>query len=214
MTRLPDLPRSAHTAAGSNPLLPHPAQAKHHWRVKETGADMGRGEPAEYGSWVGPPRTLGRTGLAQRAGSFYGAGTDDCWTGRLIAPVHVLYDDEWGAEFVYRQPRDTAQALALLGAVAQDSMAGYACDGDDHWTAEVSATGGGSGAGSGPAALDRTWSVSQRAEEREAAGGGREYVAYIDGVLAEDLRHYLLWLSEGRPADPGEPLPNLSPCGG
>ncbi|MFC9820353.1 hypothetical protein ACFWG6_02355 [Streptomyces erythrochromogenes] len=52
-----------------------------------------------------------------------------------------FYDDEWGAEFVYRQPRDTAQALALalalLGAVAQEPMAGYACDGDDHWTAEL-----------------------------------------------------------------------------
>ncbi|MFE7096567.1 hypothetical protein [Streptomyces erythrochromogenes] len=135
--------------------------------------------------------------------------------GRLIAPAHVLYDDEWGAEFVYRQPRDTAQALALLGAVAQDPMVGYACDGDEHWTPELVRDWwrDRGRVREWAAALDRKWSVSDRAEEREAAGGGREYVAYIDTGLAEDLRHYLFWLSESRPAHPGEPLPILTPRG-
>lgn len=148
-------------------------------------------------------------------GPFYAAGTDSCWMGRLIAPANVLYEDEWGGEFVYRQPRGRAQALALLGAVAQDPMAGYACDGDDHWTPQLvrdwwEERGR---VRDWAAALDRKWSVSYREDEREAAGGAREYVAYIDGGLAQDLRHYLFWLSEGRPANPGEPLPLLSPRG-
>lgn len=87
--------------------------------------------------WNARPERWAERDWRNVPGPFYGAGTDNCWMGRLIAPAHVLYDDEWGAEFVYRQPRDTAQALALLGAVAQDPMAGYACDGDDHWTPEL-----------------------------------------------------------------------------
>ncbi|MFF4321222.1 hypothetical protein [Streptomyces sp. NPDC001568] len=47
----------------------------------------------------------------------------------------ALLDDQDRGEAVAR--RDIAQALALLGAVAQDPMAGYACDGDDHWTPEL-----------------------------------------------------------------------------
>ncbi|MFD5511890.1 hypothetical protein ACFWIB_29550 [Streptomyces sp. NPDC127051] len=56
---------------------------------------------------------------------------------------------------------------------------------------------------------DREWSVSERAEEREAAGGARAYVAHIDGDLGDYLRGYLFWLREARPARPGESLPGL-----
>ncbi|MGW6782811.1 MULTISPECIES: ferredoxin [unclassified Streptomyces] len=173
-----------------------------------------RPAPEHRGGWWNPrPERWAERDWRNVPGPFYGAGTDNCWTGRLIAPAHVLYDDEWGAEFVYRQPRDPAQALALLGAAAQDPMGGYACDGDDHWTAELV---GDWWRERGrvrewAAALHRRWSVSDGAGEREAAGGAREYVAYIDEGLAQDLRHYLFWLSEGRPAGPGEPLPALSP---
>ncbi|MFE5723985.1 hypothetical protein [Streptomyces erythrochromogenes] len=172
--------------------------------------------PEYRGQWWNPrPDRWAERDWRNVPGPFYGAGTDTCWMGRLIAPAHVLYDDEWGAEFVYRQPRDTAQALALLGAVVQDPMVGYACDGDDHWTPELVRDWwrDRGRVREWAAALDRKWSVSSRAEEREAAGGGREYVAYIDADLAEDLRHYTFWLSEGRPAHPGEPLPSLSPHG-
>ncbi|MEU7607606.1 hypothetical protein, partial [Streptomyces sp. NPDC041003] len=113
-------------------------------RAAETGPlpapDGGTWLPAaEFrGRWWNPrPERWAERDWRNVPGPFYGAGTDTCWMGRLIAPAHVLYDDEWGAEFVYRQPRDTAQALALLGAVAQDPMVGYACDGDDHWTPEL-----------------------------------------------------------------------------
>ncbi|MGW0899935.1 hypothetical protein ACWD0G_23655, partial [Streptomyces goshikiensis] len=68
-------------------------------------------------------------------GPFYGAVTDNCWTGRLVAPAHILYDDEQhSAEFVYRQPRTEAETYKILNAAANDPYAGYACDGDDHWT--------------------------------------------------------------------------------
>ncbi|WP_423833091.1 hypothetical protein [Streptomyces manipurensis] len=58
-------------------------------------------------------------------------------------------------------------------------------------------------------ALDRTWSVSEDEAEREAAGGARAYVAYIDDGLADYLRGYLFWLTEHRSPAPGAPLPNL-----
>ncbi|MFJ3633868.1 ferredoxin [Streptomyces sp. NPDC090112] len=144
-------------------------------------------------------------------GPFYGAGTDTCWMDRLIAPAHVLYDDEWGAEFVHRQPGGPEQALVLLGAVAQDPMVRYACDGDEHWTPELVRDWWAERARvrEWAAALDRAWCASNREDERETAGGGRAYVAYIDAGLEEYLRHYLFWLSEGRPADSGAPLPHL-----
>ncbi|MER5487701.1 ferredoxin [Streptomyces sp. NPDC002812] len=144
-------------------------------------------------------------------GPFYGAGTDTCWMGRLIAPDNVLYDDDWGAEFVYRQPRNPEETLAVLGAAAQDPMVGYARDGDGHWTPELVRGWWGDRARvrEWAAALDRKWSVSSRSGEREAAGGARAYVAHIDGDLAGYLRGYLFWLEEHRPARPGGALPVL-----
>ncbi len=169
--------------------------------------------PDFRGSWWNRRPNAGpnATGATCRGRSTRPGPTPAGW-GRLIAPAHVLYDDEWGAEFVYRQPGDPEQALVLLGAVAQDPMAGYACDGDEHWTPDLVrhwwAERG--RVREWAAALDRAWSVSSREEEREAAGGGRAYVAYIDAGLEEYLRHYLFWLSEGRPADSGATLPHLS----
>ncbi|MEJ8644681.1 ferredoxin [Streptomyces sp. MS1.HAVA.3] len=158
-----------------------------------------------------PPERWAECDWRNVPGPFYGAGTDNCWMGRLIAPTHVLYDDEWGAEFVYRQPRDAAQALALLGAVAQDPMAGYACDGDDHWTPELVRDWWRERGRlrEWAVALDQSWSVSERAGEREAAAGARAYAAYIEDGLAEYLRGYVFWLAERRPAGPAETLPSL-----
>ncbi|MFI8421045.1 hypothetical protein [Streptomyces sp. NPDC085479] len=53
------------------------------------------------------------------------------------------------------------------------------------------------------------WSSSDRAEEREAAEGLRDFAAYIAERLCADLRRYLFRLEEGcYPKDPG-PLPEL-----
>ncbi|MEV6951357.1 hypothetical protein [Streptomyces sp. NPDC051183] len=168
-------------------------------------------DPAHGGYWnTRPDRWDGRN-WRNVPGPFYGSGTDSCWMGRLIAPANVLYDDEWGEEFVYRQPRDAHETLAVLGAAAQDPMVGYACDGDDHWTPElVRAWWRDRGrVREWAVALDRTWSASAEAQEREAAAGARDYVAHIDGGLEDHLRGYLFRLSEGRPAAPGESLPGL-----
>ncbi|MGW0363126.1 ferredoxin [Streptomyces sp. NPDC002990] len=144
-------------------------------------------------------------------GPFYGAGTDTCWVGREVAPAQVLYDDDSGQEFVYRQPRDAEETYRVIAAASQDPMVGYQCNGDAHWTPELvrqwwSEHGR---VREWAVALDRKWSVSEREDEREAASGARDYVAHIDGGLADYLRGYLFWLGEGRPARSGEALPPL-----
>ncbi|WP_405788613.1 ferredoxin [Streptomyces sp. NBC_00029] len=144
-------------------------------------------------------------------GPFYGAVTDTCWVGREVAPDHILYDDESGQEFVYRQPRTPEETYRVMAAAWQDPMAGFASDGDERWTPELVrewwrdrgrvrewAVG-----------LERSWSVSARPDEREAAGGAGAYVAYIDDGLEEYLRGYVFHLAEGRPAGPSDRLPRL-----
>ncbi|MCM1968950.1 MULTISPECIES: ferredoxin [unclassified Streptomyces] len=144
-------------------------------------------------------------------GPFYTAGTDTCWTGRMCAPAHVMYDDDYGQEFVYRQPRTAAQVRDLVCAGECDPLGAYGGNGDAHWTPEL-VRGWWRERGrvrEWAAALERSWSVSDGPYEREAAGGARAYVAHIDGDLAGYLRGYLFWLEEHRPARPGEALPVL-----
>ncbi|MGV9268276.1 hypothetical protein ACWDRR_26835 [Kitasatospora sp. NPDC003701] len=70
-------------------------------------------------------------------GPFYGGGTDNCLTGRIAAPGHVLYDGERFGEFVRRQPRNPAGTLLVVEAVDGDPWGGYGFDGDQHWTARA-----------------------------------------------------------------------------
>ncbi|MGW6819450.1 hypothetical protein [Streptomyces sp. NPDC055005] len=58
-------------------------------------------------------------------GPFHGADTDTCWSGRMAAPDHVLYDDETGQEFVYRRPRNAVEVDRLLFAAWTDPSSGY-----------------------------------------------------------------------------------------
>jgi hypothetical protein len=60
----------------------------------------------------------------------------DCWTGRMAAPDHVLYDDATGQESVYRQPKNAVEVDRLLFAAWNDPCRGYGWDGDQHWTAD------------------------------------------------------------------------------
>ncbi|WP_251064088.1 ferredoxin [Streptomyces sp. ISL-44] len=144
-------------------------------------------------------------------GPFYGAGTDNCWTGRDCAPDNVMYDGEYNQEFVYRQPRDERETYAVLCAAECDPMAGYAGDGDAHWTPELVRDWwrDRGRVREWAVVLDRTWSVSEDRYEREASAGARDYVAHIDGGLGDYLRGYLFRLKEGRPARSGEALPAL-----
>ena len=70
-------------------------------------------------------------------GPFYTGWTDTCWTGRPLAPNNVLYSGDGDSaceEFVFCQPRDAAELAAVVAAAENEVYAGYACDGDQHWT--------------------------------------------------------------------------------
>ncbi|MGW0900175.1 ferredoxin, partial [Streptomyces goshikiensis] len=96
-------------------------------------------------------------------------------------------------------------------AAANDPYAGYACDGDDHWT---------------PQSVRAWWadrrrlvdwidkaaisrSASERADEREVVAGLNSYRQYIDGELAVHLRAYIFWLDQRRVPLDGEALPDI-----
>jgi len=66
-------------------------------------------------------------------GPFYGAETDTCCDGPAYAPKSLLHDES-GAGFVWRQPRDEAETIALMAGASSDPFCGYAWDGDAHWT--------------------------------------------------------------------------------
>ncbi|MGW0393193.1 ferredoxin [Streptomyces sp. NPDC003042] len=145
-------------------------------------------------------------------GPFYGAETDTCLTGRLEAPGHVLYEDTYGQEFVYRQPLTEAEARAVLWAAEEEAFEAYGRDGDAHWTpdsvrewwrdrARVREWAFGMGWGA--------WATSDHEWRRDNAAGARDYVAHLDGGLAGYLRGYVFWLAEGRPARADEALPRL-----
>ncbi|MGI5238702.1 hypothetical protein [Dactylosporangium fulvum] len=146
-------------------------------------------------------------------GPFYGAETDNCWVGRLHAPRHVLYGDDidYEQEFLYRQPRSIEELRAVIFAAREDPWAGWACDGDAHWT---------------PALVrqwwrdrarlrewittkHRCWSDSDRADEREAATGLADYLTYLDGDLHGDLQVYSYFLDNHISPAQGDRLPTL-----
>jgi hypothetical protein len=146
-------------------------------------------------------------------GSFYGAMTDNCWVGRLHAPRHVLYGDDidYEQEFLYRQPRSIEELRAVIVAAQEDPWAGWSCDGDAHWT---------------PALVrqwwrdrarlrewittkHRRWSDSDRADEREAAMGLADYLAYLDGALQGHLQIYSYFLDNRISPAQGDRLPAL-----
>lgn len=144
-------------------------------------------------------------------GPFYGAGTDNCGTGRLHAPALVLYEAEHFTEYVYRQPRTREQLQDLVEAAEADPFSGYGCDGDDHWT---------------PAAVrewrrDRgrireylanwrgAWETDDERSGQGTAAAAYDYAAYLDGELAAHLQVYLFWLDERRAPTPTDRLPQL-----
>ena len=145
-------------------------------------------------------------------GPFYTGQTDNCWTGRLHAPRHVLYGGEFYNEFVYRQPGSREEVESLVVAAEQDPFVGYAYDGDSRWT---------------PEAVRSWWHERGRVREHvealvvewtaegadsqevEAAEGARDFLAYLAGDLEADLRAYIYRLEHGRYPDGGAQLPEL-----
>ena len=144
-------------------------------------------------------------------GPFYTGISDNCWTGRLHAPRHVLYGGEYFGEYVYRQPATPAEVRNLVEAAQQDPYRGYACDGDSRWTSESVRDWWRDRARVTEylESLLPGWSSSDRSDEREAAEGLRDFAAYIAEGLGTDLRQYLFRLEEGRYPKGSEPLPDL-----
>lgn len=166
--------------------------------------------------WLGPPEDYLRGAWADRdwrnvPGSFYGARTDSCWTGREVAPAHVVYEDEFGSEIVYRQPRNADEVHRVLTAAWNDPFGAYSADGDQHWTLGLVQQWWAE-RGRLTSWIDdvqRRWALSERADERDNAAGLRDFGSYLDGDLETDLRHYGFWLDNRRPPRPGETLPEL-----
>jgi hypothetical protein len=146
-------------------------------------------------------------------GPFYGAMTDNCWVGRLHAPRHVLYGDdiEYEQEFLYRQPRNLQDLRSVLVAMQEDPFGGWACDGDTHWTPDLvrSWWRDRERLREWITAKHRRWSISDREQERDAADGLTDYLAYLDGDLAADLRAYVYFLDNGASPTAADRLPSL-----
>jgi hypothetical protein len=164
-------------------------------------------------------------------GPFYGAMTDTCCDGPPLAPASLLYDAD-GQGFVWRQPRNADETLALMTGASSDPFLGYACDGDQHWTPET-VRGWWQTIHLQQPEVDRLVAVVQ-GERPELAtpfddlvfrclpvGGNdaeerarmrrivAEYVRYRDTEMPADLRRYIFFLENGRTADDGDELPQL-----
>jgi hypothetical protein len=169
--------------------------------------DSRLGPPADYlgGEWD-------RRDWRNVPGPFYGAQTDSCWTGREIAPRHIVYEDECGGEVVFRQPRDAGEVHLLLTAAWNDPFRAYASDGDDHWTLAMVREwwAGRARIVAWIEDVRHRWSASERSDERDNAVGLRDYASYLDNGLEAYLRAYGFWLDNRRAATPGDTLPDLS----
>jgi len=144
-------------------------------------------------------------------GPFYGAGTDNCGTGRLHAPDHVLYEAEHFTEYVHRQPRTPRELHSLVTAAEEDPFGGYGCDGDEHWTpAAVREWWRGRGRiREYLAAHARTWEADDAKHGQGTARAAQDYARCLDAELGGHLRVYLFWLEERRSPAPTDHLPQL-----
>jgi hypothetical protein len=79
------------------------------------------------------PDSWASRAMANVPGLAYTVGTDTCMCGPTHAPANVTCD-EYGREFVFRQPRDDAELRALSAAADAEVFAGYRFDGLRRWT--------------------------------------------------------------------------------
>ncbi|MFJ5985618.1 hypothetical protein [Lentzea sp. NPDC092896] len=144
-------------------------------------------------------------------GPIYTGITDNCWTGRLHAPRHILYGGEYYNEFIYRQPVTEAEVESVVVAAQQDPYDGFAFDGDERWTPEAvwAWWSGRAEVEDHLTALLAEWTASTEPQRHEAAEGARDFLGYLASDLETDLRAYLFRLEHGRYPDPGDQLPEL-----
>jgi hypothetical protein len=80
-----------------------------------------------------PPDDWDSRGPLNVPGLVWIAESDTCLTGRLDAPRNIAYD-EFGAEFVFRQPRTKAELAQVMRAASADPFEAYRFDGFAQWT--------------------------------------------------------------------------------
>ena len=66
-------------------------------------------------------------------GLVWTVSSDTCMTGRPSAPANIAYD-EFGREFVYRQPTNEAELAGVMSADSEEVFACYRFDGLERWT--------------------------------------------------------------------------------
>jgi hypothetical protein len=69
-------------------------------------------------------------------GPFYTGETDSCGTGVPEAPDNILFDG-YCCEYIFRQPRNYQEFIAVKDAAAVEVFDSYACDGNQHWTGQA-----------------------------------------------------------------------------
>ena len=99
-------------------------------------------------------------------------------------------------EFLYRQPRNLEELRAVVNAAQEDPCAGWASDGDAHWTPSLVREWWRDRGRVRDWITEKRhrWRLSDRADEREAADGLTAYLAYLDGELESHLRAYCYFL--------------------
>jgi hypothetical protein len=146
-------------------------------------------------------------------GPFYGGMTDTCWVGRQNAPRHILYcdDDEFGGEFLYRQPHTVDELRAVLAGMRDDPWSGWACDGDSQWTPDLVRNWWRDRGRLREWILRKRkeWGSEGRPTDEHEGAGLTDYLAYLDSEVAGDLRCYMYFLESGRGPVRDERLPAL-----
>jgi hypothetical protein len=135
-------------------------------------------------------------------GPFYAGESDTCGTGIGEAPDNVVNDD-WGCEYVFKQPSSYYELLCVLNAAAVEVLDSYSSNGNDYWTY---------------AACRQWWHnrpqllhhLSQPKVVAANDGHAQRYAAYLQGDAELDLRRYCYFLEHGTyPPHAHTPLPTL-----
>jgi hypothetical protein len=103
--------------------------------------------------------------------------------------------DQWGQEFVWRQPQTVAELRAVLDAACQDPFHGYGADGDEHWTPDLVMEWWDQREG----VIE--WLASEHSPGLSASDGEivralDDFRSYLHGELHDDFHRYADWLSQ------------------
>jgi hypothetical protein len=119
------------------------------------------------------------------------------------APDNILFDG-YCCEYIFLQPRNYEQFIAVKDAAAVEVFDGYACDGNQHWTRQAC----------------REWwrnrdeIIHRLLHDPEYLKQNRErgklYVDYLNSSAKCDLQKYVFFLGNARyPREEGTALPEL-----